>query len=297
MAKKKQLPELKVLFDTNVLFTQVASDLVKPEVAALINEHSTYPDHKITWHLPEVVRHERQYQMQKAALQLLPSLQKIERLLGHNLGINDRILEQRVNDAVVSQLDLLKLTVVEVDTTKVDWSTLMLNAVYRRPPFDPGDREKGFRDALIVEALLQLIDRSPVTPTVCRVVLVTEDKLLTEAAQLATASLANVRILGTLEELRGLINTLVSEVGEDFVAEIQAKARSYFFEKGDKSGFFHKEDLRKQLSETFQNELAQKPEGVTETEPSTWYIGNPRFVKKEGQRVYWASRVQATFKG
>lgn len=297
MAKKKQIPELKVLFDTNVLYTQAASDLVKPEVALLVREHSSYVDHKITWHIPDIVRHERQYQMIKAGLSLIPSINKLEKLLGHNLCINEEILEERVRHAVDSQLSELKLNLAKVDASKVDWDKMILNAVYRRPPFDPGEREKGFRDALVIESLLRLIEQSPVTPTVCRVVLVSEDKLLSEAAKTATISFSNVRILNTLEELRGLINTLVSAVDEKFVEEMQSKAQPYFFAKEDKSTLYYKEELRSQIKEKFSTELAAKPDGITEIEADTWYIGNPRFVKKEGQRVFWASRIEATFSG
>lgn len=297
MAKKKQIPELKVLFDTNALFTQAASELVKPEICALINEHSGYTDHKITWHMPDVVRHERQYQMERAALALLPSMAKIERVLGHNLGFNEVILKQRIADAVNTQLGNLNIRIAGIDPQKVDLSTLMLNAVYRRPPFDPGEKEKGFRDALVVESLRQLVSCSPVTPTVCRIVLVTEDKLLTEAANSATAEATNVRIVSDIEELRGLISTLVSAVGEQFIAEIQPKAHAYFFTKDENSTLYYKENIRQQIREKYSTELAAKPDGVTESETGTWYVGKSRFVKKEGQRIYWATRIEPTFKG
>jgi hypothetical protein len=296
MAKKKQIPELKVLFDTNALYTRAASDLVKPEVAQLVKDNSNYADHKISWYLPDIVRHERQYQMLNAGMDLLPSINKLEKLLGHNLNINKDILENRVKEAVDSQLADLKLNIVEIDVAKVNWNQIMLNAVYRRPPFDPGEREKGFRDALVIESLLQLIAQSPVTPTVCRVVLVSEDKLLSEAAK-SVASSSNVRILSTLDELRVLISTLVSEVDENFVAEIQVKAKSYFFEKDDKSTLFYKEGLLDRIKEKFSQELDTKPEGATKIESDAWYIGNPRFVKKEGQRIFCASRIEAAFSG
>jgi hypothetical protein len=297
MAKKKQIPELKVLFDTNVLFTQTASDLVKPEVALLVKEHSNYPDHKISWHIPDIVRHERQFQMIRAGLKLVPSINKLEKLLGHNLGINEHILEERVRHAVDTQMSELRLNLAKVDVSKVDWDKMILNSVYRRPPFDPGESEKGFRDALVIESLLRLIEQSPVTPTVCRVVLVSEDKLLSVAAQAASTSFSNVRILNTLEELRGLISTLVSAVDEKFVEEMHSKAQPYFFVKEDKTTLFYKDELRSKIKEKFSSELAAKPDGVTEIESDTWYIGNPRFVKKNGQRVFWASRIEATFTG
>lgn len=63
--------QLKVVFDTNALYVLPkslgsASDLVRQEIVSLITEPK-YPDLDISWYLPEVVRHEREYQMQTEA--------------------------------------------------------------------------------------------------------------------------------------------------------------------------------------------------------------------------------------
>ena len=68
---KKHVPKLLVVFDTNVLYSQVASDLVRNDVQRLISENSTHPDLKIDWYLPEVVVGERKYQMLAKAKELL----------------------------------------------------------------------------------------------------------------------------------------------------------------------------------------------------------------------------------
>src|ERR1700719_1619087 len=117
--RKMQKPQLKVVFETNILFTGSASDLVQHEVATLIKE-SVFPDLEIQWYLPEMVRHERQYQMQKRALELVPAIAKVERLLGHNLAINEQILLQSVEKAVSQRKDELGLLNLALDSTRVD---------------------------------------------------------------------------------------------------------------------------------------------------------------------------------
>src|SRR5258708_4345985 len=89
--RRHQSSQLRVVLDTNILFTDSASDLVRQEAVNLIKE-STFPDLEIQWYLPEMVRHERQYQMQKRALELMPPIAKVERLLGHRLAINEQML-------------------------------------------------------------------------------------------------------------------------------------------------------------------------------------------------------------
>ncbi len=80
---KRRKPALKLLivFDTNVLYAQVASDLVNKEVNKLIKANSSHLDISVKWFLPSVVIDERRYQMRKKAFELLPSIQKLERLL------------------------------------------------------------------------------------------------------------------------------------------------------------------------------------------------------------------------
>src|SRR5712691_4947247 len=63
-----------------------ATDLVRQEIVDLISS-AIYPDVKFTWCIPEVVRHEREYQMQQEAPKLRGSINRIERLLQHNLAL------------------------------------------------------------------------------------------------------------------------------------------------------------------------------------------------------------------
>jgi len=90
--KKKSKPKLFVVFDTSVLFTQVAYNLVRSEVRQLIEMNSQHSDLSIKWYLPSIVIDERRYQMQNKAFELLPSIEKLEKLLGHNLNITKDIL-------------------------------------------------------------------------------------------------------------------------------------------------------------------------------------------------------------
>jgi hypothetical protein len=289
--RKSKAPELRVVFDTGTLYTGSASDLVQREAADIIRKHGQHPDLKFIWYLPDVVRHERQFQMQKRALDLLPSIQKLERVLGHQLNITEPIILQRLEDAVETQLRDLGFNVLDLDTTRVDWNRLMLDACYRRPPFEDTEREKGFRDALIVEAFMQLVEDSPKTPQACRVILVTGDGKLAGAVQSRATGLTNVRILKSIEELRGLINTLVEEVTEEFVATYKTKAEEYFFERDQRERLYYRENITDKIKEEFSEVLKSVPEGADSRTNETWYISTPQFVRKQRQRVFWSTRI------
>jgi PIN domain len=298
MARRKMRRELRAVLDTNAIYTNVPSDLVKPEVSELINEHSRHADIQISWYLPEAVIHERHYQMIHRATDLLPALDKIERLLGHKLGITNDTLAAQVQQAVTKQLQVLTIKTASLDQSRVNWSNLLQDAAYRRPPFEAGEKEKGFRDALILESYCQLLEDSPRTPSICRVVLVTGDSRLTEAARDRTAAFPNASVLGSIEELRGLINTLVSEVDEDYIKTIARKAKSLFFEDAQhKDTVYYRDNIYQQIHQKYAQVLSEIPDGAENREHDQIFIGSPpTFVKKIGQTVYWATTITFTSK-
>jgi hypothetical protein len=289
--RKYQIPQLRVVFDTNILFTDSASDLVRQEAANLIKE-SKFPDLEIRWYLPEMVRHERQYQMQKRALELLPPIAKVERLLGHKLAITEQVLVDSVEKVVSQRFEELGLFSLGLDCSKVDWGLIALDAVYRRPPFKDGETEKGFRDRVIVECFLQLVNDSPKTPNICRIVLVSNDGLVAQTVKARTVGSTNTSVLKTVEELKGLINTLVSQVDEAFLALLKPKAEKLFFIPDDQSTLAYKERVVEQLKEKFASELSALPPGATSRKNGPWFVSAPNFVKKTGSRIQWASRIE-----
>lgn len=298
--KRPRKSQLRVVFDSNSLYvttnsTGSASDLVRQEIVALISD-SKYPDLDIAWYLPEIVRHERQYQMRSEALKLRPAINRIERLLDHSLALSDETLLDHVDRKIEQKEKQLGLQEIKLDAAAVDWSKLTRAAVYREAPFEAGEKEKGFRDAIAAESFLQLLASSPRTPELCRVVFITADARLTQAVKERTLASPNSSVLANVEELKGLINTIVSNVGEDFIAIIKPKAaKLYFISADQKETLFFKENIQDQVKEKFRAELKEMPPGTGFRENSTWYIEEPNFSKKEGRRVFWTSRIEVKF--
>jgi hypothetical protein len=292
MAKKKRAkPKLMVVFDTNVLYTKVAYELLRREVKELIESNSQHPDLNIKWYLPSVVVDERRYQMQGAAFKLLPSVTELERLLSHNLNITEDILKIRVNDAIEKQLSELGILTLDIDTSQVDWKSKINRAVYRLSPFEPGDKEKGFRDSLIADTFLQLVSQSPTTPSICRLAFVSNDGSLSEYVNSTTNEAKNVRILSAVSELESLINTLVSEATEEFIADIKERITNYFFETENKTGLFFEEKINDKIRESYSEKFNWVPDIRFERENGPWRIEKPIFVKKERQRTFWMTPI------
>lgn len=292
---KNKPPRLLVFFDTNVLFTQVASDLVKNDVRKIIEENSNHVDLDVSWRLPAVVVEERRFQMLSKGRDLLPNLQKLEKLLGHSFGVGDDTLELHVENAISKSLKDLGIEVVDANTDEVDWKDIISRATSRRPPFEPGDKEKGFRDAVIAQSFLQTLASNPTTPNICRLVFVTSDQRLSDYIEEQSKSAKNVRLLNNLDELESLINTLVSKVSEEFAEELTKKASKMFFVKQDDKTLYYKETvkekIRDQYSEVFDDPII---DGCLRDQ-GTWWISEPIFVKKVRQRVHWISMVEPAF--
>jgi hypothetical protein len=296
MKPNRKKPELKVVFDSNVLYTGTASDLINPSVAQLITESSRHQDITLSWYLPEIVLLERKYQMIRKGLELLPSIQKLEQLLGHSLNITAEIVETRVHEAVQKQLAQYSITVSKLAVEKVDWERVIYNSAFRKAPFDPGEREKGFRDAVLAETFLQIVANSPTTPRICRIALVTADNLLGSAVSDQTSTATNIRIIKSIDELKSLINTLVSAVSEEVVARIKEQASNYFFVPKQEDTLYYTKKVRQLIDEKFKKELEEIPEGADRRENGTWYISPPGFLKKERQRVTWVSPIEVEAK-
>jgi hypothetical protein len=287
----KQLPEVRVVLDTNAIYNQSESFLLRREVVGFIKLTEGHADLLLSWYLPEVVRHERQFQMTQRAMDLLPSIDKLERLLGQKLGITQQMVELRVNAAIEEQITTHKLNVLPLRPEAIDWHGVMRAAAYRRAPFSRTEKEKGFRDALIAETFLHLVNNSPLAAEVCRIVLVTSDDLLSEAVRARTKDRTNVRVLPSLEDLKGLIETLVSEVGEEVIEELKGRAEKYFYEIDNPDSLYKKEHILERVHEKFNEAFADPPKGADSTEIVTVSLASPRFAKKEGQRIHWVTRL------
>lgn len=135
--------------------------------------------------------------MLEEARKLTRYARRIEHLLGFQLNITKDLIESIVANNVEKQIRKHGIRVLTLDVNRVNWNQLMLDAVYRRPPLSPGDKEKDFRDALIAETFLQLVSSSRAT----WIAFVTQDKLLTDSVSARTQGLARVRVIQSIEAL------------------------------------------------------------------------------------------------
>jgi hypothetical protein len=283
--------ELRVVFDTNPLYTASPHELINADTRKLIEINSVHHDLKISWHVPEVVINERHYQMRNHAIELLPAFHKITAVLGIPMPLTPDELPPKVTAVINSTLLKLKIAELKLDHAAVEWKAIIDAATSREPPFQPGKSEKGFRDAIVLETFAQLVEASPSSSARCRLVLVTGDDRLKEAAKARLGQRANAEVVPSLEELQNLINVLISTAEETFVKKMREKAKNLFFVPGNGDTYWYREKVSDKILEKCGPALQAIPQGADRRELDGIEIASPRFLRKEGQRMHWSSQV------
>ncbi len=278
------------MLDTSSLFSGTAHHLVSIRMRELIEQANALQDLRVRFYLPSIVRDERIYQMRKKADSYLPKLEKIELLLGHNLGIASHLLHDRIARVVEEQVEELGLEVVEITSGSVEWAAVLAAAAFRLPPFEASDKEKGFRDAMILETACQVASRLKPSAR-CQFVFIASDNLLLTAATKRMTGSSYTSVLADTDELQGLVNTLASQITKEQAASYRTKAISLFFTSGDPKSLYISADIYKLINEQFAEELAWKPLDATGVEHGRITLGNPIFEEKRSQHLVWTTPV------
>jgi hypothetical protein len=105
MAARKTGPVVHVIFDTSCLFVDAADKLIGDEIGEFVLSTNAGLEIDVRWHLPQLAVDERKYQMNLRANRLLPHIEKVERLLGHNLAITPEILKGGVDSVIQRELE------------------------------------------------------------------------------------------------------------------------------------------------------------------------------------------------
>jgi hypothetical protein len=135
--------ELRVVFDTNPIHNTTPDHPVSAAVSSLLNEKPADVD--LIPYLPEVVRHEREFRMRAFVDALAAPLSRMESLLGHGIGINIETLRKHVTERIDEQIGVYGFRVLPFAPERVDWPRVLLDAVYRRAPFQVGRKGEGLQ--------------------------------------------------------------------------------------------------------------------------------------------------------
>lgn len=315
MAKiqREKPPQHIVAVDTNILWHQDKKYAASPEFDEFWERNRAIIP--LDLRIPETVFGELWFQQTTSALK---SLEKVSENIQQVSNVADtaykhRITPQRLKEQVRTKLTkwakAKNATVSPVPYQQINWQNLINQAIWREPPFtfDPknSDNEKGFRDALILETLVSIANSQPVQ---VNVVFICTDYVLRDSAQKRLEHKTNCLFFEGLKDFESYIQLTQEQLTNQFVRQIQNRAREKFFSSRDKTSLYATAKVRSTIEERFRDDIS-KPE-LSEKSPLTygllgiapsqswtpskeqWWISNPRFNKLEERREFrWISRV------
>ncbi len=143
-----------------------------------------------------------------------------------------------------------------VPVKRVDWNRLIYDSIWRVPPFvdkDDKDFEKGFRDALILETVVEYCRHHAIPDT--RIAFVCGDKLLCEAVSGRLAVDQRFSVYESFLDFESYLSLTKQKLTDQFIRNILRRAGSKFFTKGDESCLARRADvpgkMRKQFHQYF----------------------------------------------
>ena len=258
MNDRSRLAQFHIAFDTNFAYNGAENKLIKDDLSALVLETSKIKHAQVSWYLLDIVQAERQYQMLQVADALVAPAKKVGRLLGQDFGITPARLEQGVQSVIADEVKRHKLTHINLNTHKVDWKALIDRSLSRKPPFEKGKTEKGFRDALVMETFFQLVQKLSGVKGHLRVIFLTADKLLIDAVRERAAGKDYVIVADELNFVTTTLNAFVSNIGEHEIELILEFARELFYNPAGE-GLFIDWNIPVKITAQFDAVLSERP--------------------------------------
>ena len=78
--------------------------------------------------------------MLENGIELLPSIGKIEKVLGHNLNITQQTIRERRPTLIDEQIRDSGVEIILFEPSTIDWHRVAKDAAARNPPFEKGEK-------------------------------------------------------------------------------------------------------------------------------------------------------------
>ena len=318
---KKALPKTHVvLVDTNVLWHEYKSHPVAPEFDRLWDGTRAVMEMELV--VPQVVYEELLFQQTTSASK---SLERATKAFAEVSAVAARPFTHRLTAPRLKQHIKRKLDrwladrsaiVQPVPSAAISWERLIERALWREPPFtyDPkaADSERGFRDALIMETVVDFCRRETrdvILVFLCR------DNLLRATTQKELHDDKRCLFHESLQEFTSYVKLTQEKLTEQFIRLILPRATEKFYHKDDPACLYLRDAIGDQLwakcvgyvsnpqtaAPTTTNPLVDLLTGGPRPQDSnTWqpegagrfWITAAEFSEIEGGRAYhWVSEV------
>ena len=266
MAKEKNAAPKKILIlDTNAIYARNETELIAPALSAQLLEIQKLNPAEVT--LPRIVVQERLQQCLGTVNVKLNEIRSASRALLKlsevRLDLDDhKLIGIKTARTLFQRLKALGITVTKLCFETVGWRNLVSRAVRHLPPFSNESdeenriREKGFKDAICLETVMQIVNTFPSR----EVIFVTDDKLLQEAVKQRAAKQEKVVCYKSLDDLLSLLR--LNRDDPEYAEELLRAADSQFYNPNAKDDFFHSLNIGDSLELEFRSLIFGPPKDV-----------------------------------
>jgi hypothetical protein len=312
--KKPEFKSHILLVDTNILWFDDKKPPVDPGFDSFWDAHSkVFP---LELAIPELVIAELKFQHNISARKAMENATK-------NLADVSNVTEASYKHRVTENKILAKIDykyqkwinrngayIIPTPYADIDWGNIVENSVWRRAPFEFGERkdrsEKGFRDSVILETIISYVRKSSGEESIS---FICEDNLLRNTADKKLRDVEYFSVFESLAEFEAYIRLLQKDLTNEFIRSILKKVSKRFFNLGDENSLYYTLELREQVSAksgmyTVNPALADPPKGLlggsssktwTRENSGRYWVYPPVFQNIENENVYqWQTRIEFT---
>jgi len=308
-------PEFKshiLIVDTNILWYDDKRPSVDPAFDTFWNAHSS--EFPLELMVPEIVFDELKFQQNTSARK---AMEKATQNLANVSNVTDSTYQHRVSESKISTKIDQKFekwrkkncaVIIPTPYAKIDWRKIVDNSIWRRPPFEFGERkdrsEKGFRDSMILETVVEFTQNSSDQKSIS---FVCEDSLLRKTADKCLENIEHFSVFESLDEFEAYLRLLQKDLTNEFIRSILRKVTNRFFKPGSESALYNKFDIMRKMSSkgdlySKTPTLANPPKGLLGMSNSEnwiqenhgqYWISPPVFQSIENQNVYlWQTKIE-----
>lgn len=294
-----------VFFDTNAIYSSGKGFLIGTKLKDIILQYKSNVDIVVKWVLPDIVKNERRYQMEQEAINLKKHINSMEKVLWKKFNIDDNFIKKKVDLIIKKEIQKLSLTEFEIKPDRVNWTDLIYKSLNRIAPFEPVEREKngkmeiigekGFRDALILENLVQFIEENKYLQDTI-IYFYCRDECLKKATESRLEINENFQIVGDIDNLKEKLSIISSNIEVELCNELKDIAKYKFYSLNDKKTLYYKGNIRDKVI-NFENESEYKKLYIENARIDKYkvVVVDTIFDKRKEKRIFWVSSVKVFF--
>lgn len=233
-----------VFVDTNIIRNEDNTDIIKPSFKSFFLEYAKEFNLKLM--IPEVVKGEIKYHHVTNVVDKInevnEKLYRLKEITGKSY--KHRITERRLRNDVEKKFERLrkdyKAQIVPTPIENIDWKAIIKKSIWRIGPFEESEKkEKGFRDAMILETIVDFCDNLSPNQSVS---FLCNDKLLAETAERSILQ-DHFSVYESKADYKSTLDLKKEKLELLFIKKITSRASNKFFNQRDSNSLFNRDDI------------------------------------------------------